>query len=367
MNINHMEIVSQETTASNNKLPQFIVDPEFRDKLPKLSEVEYNTLRENILEDGRVKRPLTCWHGSLEKEDESGNIDHTERDYLIDGHNRWAIIQDHPELPYTVEFKEFSNKWGAIAWMYKNQRGQRNLSDEWQARINSKIVEAELKAVGEHTGNQYTRRMELDTSGPIPKSQPKSTVARVAQEIGVPEGTLKKQLEYGRGLDAGEEVHPGFEQAVLDGRVKASKSDIRSLRLIEPDERKHAVDAIIHPEKREPKPKKPNCELEPQQELDEPVEQPTQSEYSKTRELMANIREVGKRIGSGDVPPYTTKDLIGELCVMRDEFIGKVKRTLSVRKSVIGSGERVVEVLESCERKLSEIETSVMKGAKKSK
>lgn len=37
--------------------PEYIVNPEFRDKIPPLTLEEYEQLRENILEDGEVYEP----------------------------------------------------------------------------------------------------------------------------------------------------------------------------------------------------------------------------------------------------------------------------------------------------------------------
>ena len=51
------------------------IDPEFRDKIPPLTETEYAQLRENILADGEVYEPIVVWNGTI-----------------IDGHNRWKIF-----------------------------------------------------------------------------------------------------------------------------------------------------------------------------------------------------------------------------------------------------------------------------------
>ncbi len=149
--------------------------------------------------------------------------------------------------------------------MYKNQKGQRNLSDLWSEKINGEIVKAEIKAEGAavgHTyyGNQHSKSL-LDQTDPVSSDKPKSTVARVAKEIGVPEGTLKKQLEFARGLDAAEEVEPGFQQEVLNGDVKASRASVRKLRLMDPEERKDAINTIRNPP---PKPHKPKAPADPE-------------------------------------------------------------------------------------------------------
>ena len=66
-------------------MDKLIIDPEFRDKIPPLTEDEFSLLEENILSDGAVFSPLIVWDGTI-----------------LDGHNRYEIIQKHPELTYAV-------------------------------------------------------------------------------------------------------------------------------------------------------------------------------------------------------------------------------------------------------------------------
>ena len=66
-------------------MDKLTIDPEFRDKIPPLTEDEFSLLEENILSDGAVFSPLVVWDG-----------------IILDGHNRYEIIQKHPELVYAV-------------------------------------------------------------------------------------------------------------------------------------------------------------------------------------------------------------------------------------------------------------------------
>ena len=315
---------------------EFFIDSEFRDKLPALTPEQFNQLRDNILADGYVKHPLVIWHGSLEKEDADGNVDHTERDYLIDGHNRWRIIQEHPELPYEVSHREFPNKWAAIAWIYKNQIGQRNLSDLWQMKVNAEIVKAELKAVGEHTGNQYTSKMELDTSDPIPKdNKPTSTVERVSQEIGVPAGTLKKQLETIRGLDAADKVDPGFQADYLNGEIQATKKDVRSLRLIE-DEGELAV-------------------ATEKLRAGERLDADTIKSLRDYKEPL--VQRVSTLDGQPDKFGEEFSDVLEDLNLTADTFLRQFEKTLREnRKLVKGNLAEVVSVMERVKKSLEKME-----------
>lgn len=68
------------------------VEPEFRDKIPPLTDEEFKKLEENILADGEVREPLVVWNNTI-----------------IDGHHRWRIIQSHPEIPYKVKQMTFAS------------------------------------------------------------------------------------------------------------------------------------------------------------------------------------------------------------------------------------------------------------------
>ena len=45
---------------------RLIIDPEFRDKIPPLTEDEFIQLEENILSDGAVVSPLIVWDGVIQ-------------------------------------------------------------------------------------------------------------------------------------------------------------------------------------------------------------------------------------------------------------------------------------------------------------
>ena len=85
----------------------FKIDPEFKENIPPLTEDEKAQLEAVILADGVVINPLIVWNG-----------------ILIDGHNRFEIIQNHPELKYTVFEKNFPDRFAALAYMEARQKLQ---------------------------------------------------------------------------------------------------------------------------------------------------------------------------------------------------------------------------------------------------
>ena len=118
------------------------IDPEFESKIPPLTEEEYQLLEENILQDGVVLNPLIVWNGCI-----------------VDGHNRFRIIQAHPEIKYTVFEKEFPDRYAAIAWICCNQLGRRNLTPQQKKYLIGQRYEAEKQAES-FRGNQYTLMSE---------------------------------------------------------------------------------------------------------------------------------------------------------------------------------------------------------------
>ena len=61
------------------------IDPEFQSQIPPLTNDEFKQLEENILKEGKLISPLIVWN----------NI-------LVDGHNRYAILQKHPEIYFST-------------------------------------------------------------------------------------------------------------------------------------------------------------------------------------------------------------------------------------------------------------------------
>ena len=105
------------------------IDPEFQSKIPPLTFEELNLLETNILEEGRILNPLIVWNG-----------------LIVDGHNRFAILKNHPEIKYTVLEKEFANRYEAIVWICRNQLGRRNLKPEQFKYVLGQQYEAEKLA-----------------------------------------------------------------------------------------------------------------------------------------------------------------------------------------------------------------------------
>lgn len=211
------------------KLTALKIDPEFQGKIPPLTFEELEQLEKNIVNDGKIINPIIVWNG-----------------LIVDGHNRYAILQKHPDIPYTVHEKEFADRFEAIVWICKNQLGRRNLTPEQKKYLVGKQYEAE-KQLPAFQGNQYK---VVDNENHYP---PKSwrTCDRVAAENGVGPCYVQEAEKYAMGVDLIEELHPGMKESILSRNTKTTASEIAAIARAPPEERPALVEKICMP--KEPK------------------------------------------------------------------------------------------------------------------
>ena len=144
------------------------IDPEFEAEIPPLTEDEFDLLKQNILSEGRLLSPLIIWNGTI-----------------VDGHNRYRILLEHPEIDYETLDKDFPDRFAASAWICKNQLGRRNLTPEQRVYLIGK----QYSSMKESRGGE---RSNSDKHGPdgrfTAKSQnetlrsDESAGARIAQD-----------------------------------------------------------------------------------------------------------------------------------------------------------------------------------------
>lgn len=212
------------------KLTALKIDPEFQGKIPSLTFEELEQLEKNIVNDGKVINPIIVWKG-----------------LVVDGHNRYAILQKHPDIPYTIHEKEFADRFEAIIWICKNQLGRRNLTPEQKKYLAGIRYQSEKKKDGGNGNNQHGvfSKEELDKNCQVPPNE--STRKRLAKELNVSEGYIQFAESFSKGVDAAEEISPGSRQKILSGKVKGTAKDIMTLARIPPEERPALVEKICVP------------------------------------------------------------------------------------------------------------------------
>lgn len=207
-------------------MDRLIIDPEFRDKIPPLTEDEFSLLEENILSDGAVFSPLIVWDGTI-----------------LDGHNRYEIIQKHPELTYAVHKLSFANRYEALSWICKNQLGRRNLTPQQKKYLIGQRYEAEKMANGgDRKSDQAKSVVQIE-----PLISPHVTRAHIANDTNTSESYVMRAGWYAQGVDAAEEALPGIKQEILTGAIKPTETAVAAVAKAEPEERPQLAAALKKP------------------------------------------------------------------------------------------------------------------------
>ena len=200
------------------------IDPEFAEKIPPLTPEEFEQLEANILAEGTVLNPLIVWNG-----------------VIVDGHNRYKVIQAHPEISFTTHEKEFADRYEAIIWICRNQLGRRNLTDEQKKYLIGKQYEAEKAARGESSRGQprdktgkFHRNVQNEHYGP---QAPSTTREKVAKENNVTGSFVHRADQFTRGLDAADAIIPGIRNEILSGTLKVPEKSVTAIARAAPDER----------------------------------------------------------------------------------------------------------------------------------
>ena len=284
---------------------ELMIDQEFADKIPPLTKEEFEQLEANILADGVIINPLIVWNK-----------------VIVDGHNRYRILQMHPEIPYTIHNKEFSDRYEVIAWICKNQLGRRNLTPAQRKYLIGKQYEAEKATIRNIAGiNQFSEEV-MGQNDPKPLAD--RTSERIAKEIGKGEKYVRRAEEFAKGLDAAEEVSPGIRQEVFSGALKTTDSDVAAIARASPDERQELVENLRKPKaaaRGQPVPEVPDSD---EDEENENLEEDSEEEAEPYIPSKASIRQISAAMASDAEYPeqkMPTAFIIEELTDALDSMI----------------------------------------------
>ena len=241
-------------------LDELVIDPEFEGVIPPLAQLEYDQLQKNILDDNEVYHPIIVWG-------------HT----IVDGHKRYKILKDNPQIRFRTRKIEFADKYEAIAWICKNQIGRRNLSDAQMTILLGRRLEAEKMS---HGGN---RRNFEKISCPQNEGMKSRTAHMIAEESGVSRATVERSGEYVKALDIAKEHDPNIERDILAGTINPSKKDVIQIGKV------------------------------PKEEVPKRVEQLREQKSPSTKKNAGNtINSISARMAE-DKPPATESDMLVSL------------------------------------------------------
>ena len=221
------------------------IDPEFQSQIPPLTDDEFKQLEENILKEGKLLSPLIVWNNTL-----------------VDGHNRYAILQKHPEISFSTMPLPFESREEVLAWICKNQLGRRNLTPEQKKFLIGKQYSVEHRKPGGNGNNQHTAAAkktapeELCQIDTIPPTSAEASIRKqIAERNNVSESYVVRSEKFMRGVQIMDQMIPGMREKILNKQVKVSKSDMHRLARANYDARAQTLQEILHPElKVEPKP-----------------------------------------------------------------------------------------------------------------
>lgn len=279
------------------------IDPEFRDAIQAMTETEFQTLEENIVKDGRVLVPIITWNGTI-----------------IDGHNRYRIVQKHPEIPFDVTEREFSDRYEAIVWICRNQLGRRNLTDEQKTYLIGKQYEAQKMTQGGDRGNQYTKLARAQNE-PRPKQR---TYEQIAKEHGVGNMTVKRAEKFAKGVDAVEAALPGAKEKLLSGSVSIPKSVVASIPQLEEEEKKSVIEMIAAGQ----------------------YKRPSSNPAGYNHEMRKNRAEIEAIVADlydpTTVPEFTLDFLIEDIQANAENYVQMLRNTLTDRSTLLTEENRPI-------------------------
>ena len=209
-----------------------VIDPEFKELIPPLTDNEFRQLEANLLRDG-CKEPLTVWDG-----------------ILIDGHNRYMICRQH-SIKFKVDEIKFESRDHAMAWIDERQLGRRNLDDDKRAMVahdlvqrRSKIAVVEQRKIAGAASAKARREvnesadsalsLKSKTSKPKGRTQNR-TRATVAKEQKISDTKLRHAAEI-------KKADKQVADMVLNGRIKLTEG--KKLIALPEDARRKAISAI---------------------------------------------------------------------------------------------------------------------------
>ena len=208
------------------------IDPEFKAQIPPLTQEERRQLEENILAEGELLAPILVWNGTI-----------------VDGHNRYEILQSHPEIPCSVRNLELETREEVLVWICKHQLGRGNLTPEQKKFLMGKQYDAEKQADGFH-GNQHTRPVQSAGAQNEHQQTSEKTCERIARENHISPSAVRRAALFAAGVDLAEELCPGIRQQVLSGNLKAPDALFERLAKARPADYDALLEQIKNPQSR---------------------------------------------------------------------------------------------------------------------
>ncbi len=171
----------EKLPGTGKELRALTIDPEFRDLIPPLTNQERSMLEDSIVKDG-CDSPLIVWNG-----------------VIVDGHNRYAICQEHG-VPFAVSEKVFESRDDALLWIITNQLGRRNLTSFQRGELAIKFepllkAQSKVRQLRKSSDNSVTQNSAEQNA---PSGETRRQLAKMA---GVSHDTIDKVKKMSGAVD----------------------------------------------------------------------------------------------------------------------------------------------------------------------
>lgn len=201
------------------------IDTEFKALLRPLSQEERDGLTRSLKEQGCLDA-LKVWG-----------------DILIDGHNRYAICQEH-NIPFQIQNVHFDSRQDALNWIIDYQLEHRNLTPKEQSFLRGMRYISEKKSVGAPKENKNAGKQRGHF---VPFVSKTSEV--IAQKTGVTDRTVKRDAQFTAAVNALTDVAgPEIKHSILTGETRTTKQDVVTLGKLaasEPEKAKTLVRKVV--------------------------------------------------------------------------------------------------------------------------
>ena len=193
---------------------KILIDDEFKNLIPPLTDEEYKGLEDSIVKEG-CRDALILW----------GNT-------LIDGHNRYEICTKH-NIPFKTVEHNFDSRQAVIEWIILNQFGRRNLPAHERARLALRLK----PVIAERAREQHGIRNDIPQKS-AESFKPIETRQELAKVAGVSHDTIAKVETI---------EHKAPEPVIMASRKgDISVNSAYEVTKLEPQEQKEIAHRIEH-------------------------------------------------------------------------------------------------------------------------
>jgi modification methylase len=187
-NVSELDMTDTVTTANLNPMPEqsmsedatalpqqqaeqeYTIDSEFETLLPPKTSEQYETLKDGIRSEGKIRNPPVVWK---------------EKKILLDGHHRVRIGNELGIKP-PIDWMSFASRDDAKMWVLENQLEQHRNLNPFQR------IELALKSKPIYVARAKANQQAAGGAVPKKSSEPVNAIEAVAKLAGVSSDPVKK-------------------------------------------------------------------------------------------------------------------------------------------------------------------------------